>query len=168
MEEERTITQVRRQPSRLPVTSACFIVAVIASVLVPLTTLGQMVLKDMDDAHEGNGWIAGTVVSASTKTLVVSVLCRQGSPCSTDMPTGKKKEYIVTFDNKTSVCRDKKLIADSLVGVSGLKSGQRVSVAFRKGTHTADKIVDQGYQMDLGFTSPTGGTSGGPSMPTCN
>ncbi|HKO04046.1 MAG TPA: peptidoglycan-binding domain-containing protein [Candidatus Acidoferrales bacterium] len=117
---------------------------------------GAIIPKDFEDSYEGHGWIAGTVVSAGTHALVVSV------------PRGRKKEYSVTFDKNTSVCIGQKVAADGLSAVSELEPGQRVSVAFRKGTQTADRIVDESYEITMRLETPTSGKSSGPSMPKCD
>jgi hypothetical protein len=121
---------------------------------------GALVLKDVHDSYEGDGWIAGTVLSVNTGALVVSV------PDGLFLPS-KKKEYPVTVDEKTSVCIDQNPVV-SLIAVSGLKSGQRVSVAFRKGTRTADSIVDQSYEVVGRMETPLSAAPTRPSMPQCD
>jgi hypothetical protein len=122
---------------------------------------GAIVLKDVHDSYEGDGWIAGTVLSVNTGALVVSV------PDGAFLPS-KKKQYPVTVDEKTSVCIDRKPVAGSLNAVSGLVSGQRVSVAFRKGTQTAERIVDQSYEVVGKMETPFSAAPTRPSMPQCD
>jgi hypothetical protein len=117
---------------------------------------GSIVLKDFHDSYEGTGWVAGTVVSTSVKTLVVSV------------PKGKKQEYTVTIDAKTSVCVAKAIATDGLSAIAGFKPGQRVSVAFRKGSQIADRVVDQSYEVLAMPGADFTGTAQEPSMPHCD
>lgn len=117
---------------------------------------GAIVMKDFHDSYEGKGWIAGVVVSASSKVLVVSV------------PKGAKKEYAVNIDQKTSTCIAKAIAADSIAAVAGLKPGQRVSVSFRKGIQTADRVVDQGYEIIGTMGNNFSGTATEPLMPHCD
>lgn len=125
---------------------------------------GALVLKDVHDSYEGDGWIAGTVVSLTAKALVVSA----SGTVLAGSAAAKNKEYTLAVDEKTSVCIAQKPVASSLMAISGLQLGQRVSVAFRKGTQTADRIVDQSYEIVTRMATPLSASPTRPSMPECD
>jgi hypothetical protein len=143
---------------------------------------GGIVMKDFHDSFEGDGWISGVVVSNSTPTgtkpgeallLVVRVA---KSPFN-----GPKEDklYNVMVDTNSRVfiapprsgsasgqSREMPAITDGITAVNKFLKDQRVSVAFRKGTHVAERLVNEGYeiatqQKGYGLT----GTSTGPAMP---
>ena len=126
---------------------------------------GALVLKDFQDSYEGDGWVSGIVVSSSAKILIVKIA---GPSFSTDSSGVKPRNFTVTVDEKTSVCIAQRPAAPGASGTGGLAAGQRVSVAFRKGMRTADKIVDQSYEIITRMATPLTGAPTKPSMPECD
>ncbi len=143
---------------------------------------GGMVMKDVHDSFDGDGWISGIVESSSTpagkKTgeallLVVHVAKSRTNGLKED------KQYNVMLDNQSKVfvaparsgsassqSGEKPAVADGITVVSKFSKGQRVSVAFRKGTHTAERLVNEGYEIGNRMSGyGLSGTSSGPAMP---
>jgi zinc protease len=115
---------------------------------------GNIVLIDFHDSYEGDGWICGTVVKSSQGAMTISV------------PKGKKTEYTIVVDDKTVVHVHAKIADDGLKAAAEFPPGQRVCVAFRKGTLSADSIVDQGYKTIMSMNGyGTSASTNGPSMP---
>jgi hypothetical protein len=142
---------------------------------------GGMVMKDFHDSFDGDGWISGVVENSSApagkKTgeallLVVRV--------AKSVMNGLKEDklYNVMLDNKSNVfiatarsgsahgqSGEGPAVADGITVVSKFSKGQRVSVAFRKGTQIAERLVNEGYEIGSRLNSISSGTASGPAMP---
>lgn len=142
---------------------------------------GGMVMKDVHDSFDGDGWISGIVENSPTpagkKTgeallLVVRVAKSRTNGLKED------KLYDVMLDNKSKVfiaperslsangqSSERPAVADGITVVSKFSKGQRVSVEFRKGTHIAERLVNEGYEIGSRMNYGLTGTSSGPAMP---
>jgi hypothetical protein len=138
-------------------------------------------MKDIHDSFDGDGWISGVVenssIPAGKKTgealsLVVRVAKSRANGLKED------RLYNVMLDNKSKVfiaparsgsahsqSSERPAVADGITVVSKFSKGQRVSVEFRKGTHIAERLVNEGYEIGSRMGSGLTGTSSGPAMP---
>jgi hypothetical protein len=143
---------------------------------------GGIVVKDFHDSFEGDGWISGVVVSNSTPTGTkpggaLLLVVRVAKSPSNGLKEDKLYNVVVDSNSKVFIAPprsgsaggqsgEKPAIADGIAAVSKFLKDQRVSIAFRKGTHVSERLVNEGYEIatrqeGYGLT----GTSTGPAMP---
>jgi len=142
---------------------------------------GGMVMKDCHDSFDGDGWISGVFENSSTPTgkktgeallLVVRVAKSPTNGLKID------KLYNVMLDNKSKVfiaparsgsassqSGELPAAANGITVVSKFSKGQRLSVEFRRGTHVAERLVNEGYEIGSRMGTGLTGTSSGPAMP---
>lgn len=141
--------------------AAFFIVAGIAG----SGAFAQMVLS-MNGAYRGADWATGVVKSVGDHELTL-FLSKDNS-----LSVNEDTTLSISVPNDTTLCIDKHEVPFSSQHLrEGFKEGTLISAKFTSlpaGGLSAVSLVNRGYDMIMGMSSPTSGYSNGPNFPKCS